>query len=400
MINKHFLIGTLFFALSTSALPGIPDNLGSLKFPSLQDELFKIPDGINPLKIPLQFIAGVPTIRMDIGTPKQNFIAIFDTATPITYIISDKCNSTICENFSDSQKFHAEQSSSNFKFPFQIDLTYLDGSSARLKPELDSVTFAGALTFQRHLIAEAYDIQNAPAVRDLVWAISEEMVIAPIPGILPGKRAGGSDRTSTGAGASGSGSFKKRGFLDFAWILGVDNSLYTGPIYDIPLISLSGLESPFWKMSVTGLQFRNIANSATNGQNFVGSGDSLKGQVFSSSPDLLMPRRLSDQMNRVLGAVFERSTGRWALADCSIRQTGPDMIFQFEGGVTAEISAQQYTSEENGHCYSLINSPVVDTNYLLLGGPFFQSFYIVYEFGARKIGLAQSIANLGKVYKS
>jgi hypothetical protein len=113
-----------------------------------------------------------------------------------------------------------------------------------------------------------------------------------------------------------------------------------------------------------------------------------------------MPRRLAEQMNKVLGATFDSSIGRWALADCSIRQTGPNMIFKFEGGVTAEISARQYISEENGHCYSLINSPPVDTQYLLLGGPFFQSFYIVYEFGARKIGLAQSIANLGKVYKS
>jgi hypothetical protein len=103
MINKKFIISTLFFALSTSALPGqLP-----LKFPSLEDELFKIPDGINPLRIPLKFINMVvknylyfvyflfntlfkPTIKMAVGTPKQEFMAIFDTATPITYIISDK----------------------------------------------------------------------------------------------------------------------------------------------------------------------------------------------------------------------------------------------------------------------------------------------------------------------
>jgi hypothetical protein len=71
-----------------------------------------------------------------LGTPSQNFVGIFDTSSPVTWVMSEKCNSSACLSVQNSQKYHPETSSTNFKFPFRIDLSYLDGSHVQLKPEL------------------------------------------------------------------------------------------------------------------------------------------------------------------------------------------------------------------------------------------------------------------------
>jgi len=72
------------------------------------------------------------------GTPNQEFIGIFDTASPVTWVMSDQCTSSACLAEPDSEKFHASQSSTNYKFPLRVDLSYLDGTHVQLKPELVS----------------------------------------------------------------------------------------------------------------------------------------------------------------------------------------------------------------------------------------------------------------------
>lgn len=52
--------------------------------------------------------------------------------------MSEKCNSTACIAVPNSQKYHPEASSTNFKFPLRVDISYLDGSHVQLKPELVS----------------------------------------------------------------------------------------------------------------------------------------------------------------------------------------------------------------------------------------------------------------------
>lgn len=79
-----------------------------------------------------------PTLPFSIGNPRQKFIGIFDTSSPLTWVMSEKCNSSACLEVPDNKKYRPDDSSTNFKFPLQVDMTYLDGSHVRVKPELVS----------------------------------------------------------------------------------------------------------------------------------------------------------------------------------------------------------------------------------------------------------------------
>lgn len=52
--------------------------------------------------------------------------------------MSKKCTSIACLAVPDKDKYYPEKSSTNFKFPFRVDFSYLDGSHVQLKPELVS----------------------------------------------------------------------------------------------------------------------------------------------------------------------------------------------------------------------------------------------------------------------
>lgn len=52
--------------------------------------------------------------------------------------MSDQCASNACLAEPYSEKFHANESSTNYKFPLRVDLSYLDGTHVQLKPELVS----------------------------------------------------------------------------------------------------------------------------------------------------------------------------------------------------------------------------------------------------------------------
>jgi hypothetical protein len=50
--------------------------------------------------------------------------------------MSKNCTSNACTAVSDNEKFDSQHSSTNYQFPFHVDLTYLDGTHVQLKPEL------------------------------------------------------------------------------------------------------------------------------------------------------------------------------------------------------------------------------------------------------------------------
>ncbi|OBZ87217.1 Pepsin-2B [Choanephora cucurbitarum] len=374
--------------------------------------------GKKPPKLPLTYIQGV------VSTPSQEFIGVFDTASSISWVASDQCQSRACLNSFDDRKFHSRESYTNLKFPFFVDLSYIDGTHIRIKPELDVLTFGG-FSLPPHLIGEAFEIDYPkgylpPAnarigmggFGSIDWiktGLSIDRNALPlISHIFKNKRAVGDDRFSTGYISSGSENFRKRGpvqselFESFAWIVGVDKSLYHGPIYDLSLAPMHGLRSPFWNIPILGIDFQYNNRTSGNTTFSFKLASNAYGKVYSSSPMLTVPEEIAEKMNTALGAVYDENLNIYTIS-CSAYLTAPNLVFRFDDGVHAEIPPEQFIyrleqrSKTKG-CYTAIAGGP-DSSRIFLGGPFFRSFYLVYQFRNFKVGIAESIAKAGKVYK-
>lgn len=200
----------------------------------------------------------------------------------------------------------------------------------------------------------------------------------------------GDDRMATGASSSGSPTFKKRAPSDdgFLWVLGTNPEMYTGTLYDLPLVpaSSASMSSPFWNVPLSGLQL-------SSGRSFPLS--NTYGRVSSSIPYILVPPDLAKSINQQLGAMYDSQLGLYTL-QCSAQQSAPKFIIQFAASVDAYIPPQQYIIQmDGGRCYSAITPRKDNDHNIELGGPFFRSFYIEYSFADQEISVANSAANTG-----
>ncbi|KAI9264052.1 aspartic peptidase domain-containing protein [Phascolomyces articulosus] len=380
---------------------------------SIEDMIFKTPPyvGDRPPSIPLLFKSGVPTADFSIGTPPQNFTGIFDTGSPITWAISNKCHDGGCANVPISEKFNQTASTTNTPFPTEIELNYLDGTHVRLIPELDTVTLAKTFQFPRHLVGEATMVDYLPGfvpaanarigvgeystkVLDPDPAKAVEGFNPPVGGGLQ-RRAAGDAHTSTGPAASGSPNFRKRGpnpSDDFLWVLGDDPTMYTGPLYKLDLINaLDNIASPFWKVPLNGLSVNNLEFKLS---------DKSYGTVSSSTPYIMVPPSVAATINKAIGAQYNTNTKMYTIA-CSAQSQLSPLVIEFSQGINAEIPAAKYINEyeqiptgQSDQCFSTIVSGP-DDHTVYLGGPFFQSYYLGFAVTEQAIYVAESVVNTG-----
>lgn len=134
------------------------------------------------------------------------------------------------------------------------------------------------------------------------------------------------------------------------------------------------------------------------------------GKVYSSSPYLTVPTTIADAINKAIGAVYNSDLNLYTIS-CAAYNTAPSLVLQFGAGIDAEIPSNQYIYqlEENElknvntvdtKCYSAIVGSSRDSKNVFLGGPFFRSFYLTYQFSSQVVGIAESISKTGKVYKN
>lgn len=162
---------------------------------------------------------------------------------------------------------------------------------------------------------------------------------------------------------------------------------------------------------MVGFQLRmNSSSTALSNQNTNFSFQSgAYGKVYSSSPYLTIPTNLADSINKAIGATYNSDLNLYTTS-CSAYSTGPSLVLQFGAGIDAEIPARQYiyqleendlknTKNSDAKCYSAIVGSSTDNKNVFLGGPFFRSFYLTYQFSSQVVGIAESISKAGKVYK-
>ncbi|KAF7728146.1 hypothetical protein EC973_006661 [Apophysomyces ossiformis] len=248
-----------------------------------------------------------------------------------------------------------------------------------MEAELDTVYLLDRYSYPFHLIGEAIEVNY------------------PVGGGAP--VAAGDDRFSTGGGGGpGSPGFRKREVNShFYWVLGIDPTLYYGKVYDLPLVMPSNNGNPFWKLPFIGFELERELGRKE--RRFFPLTPGSFGQIYSSTPYIVVPRKMAEVLNHAVGASFNKEANMYTIS-CAARRSAPALIFQFPG-LDAKILPRQYiyafdTVPPGTHhrCYSTIVTGFDDHN-VLLGGPFFTSFYIVYHYDQRKVGLANSVTKLG-----
>ncbi|KAI8333729.1 aspartic peptidase domain-containing protein [Chlamydoabsidia padenii] len=391
------------------------------QIPTFENQLLKFPLVDNPLKIPLHFENGVPTLSFGIGTPAQTVTAIFDTGSLVTWVASDKCNASACPGIDEKTKFHQKDSSTNSHLGYTIDINYFDGGFVRLEPELDTLTIMDSITIPNHLFGEAYEMRypkgQATSANGRLGAgdfgafmkymPSAKDMMQYMEGAAKGyiARAVGDDRTSSGYGAPASPDFKKRDGVHapFYFNIGSDPSMYKegGKLYDVPLMPESEkVLSPFWKLPLHGIKLVPSNNKTeTTVQKRapllrLTLTESSYGSIDSSTPYLHFPLQHSRALNDKLGAQFDSSLGVYTIPCEQKKKENLLLVFEFEG-VDALIPAHQYIIKKGDQCHSAIVDTGNDEDQFHLGGPFFRSFYLEYHTSMRRMSMAESTAKLG-----
>lgn len=188
--------------------------------------------------------------------------------------------------------------------------------------------------------------------------------------------------------------------------------MYSDKLYDLALMPESeNTLSPFWKLPLHGVKLvPGVSNSTADPENPVEKGlallelvlsDSSYGSIDSSTPYLHFPRRLSQALNKKLGADYDSSLGVYTIPCERKRDEKLLLVFEFEG-VDALLPAHQYIIKKHDQCHSAIVDANTkdDDEQIHLGGPFFRSFYLEYHTSMRQISIAESTAKLGLLRES
>ncbi|CAO3623468.1 unnamed protein product [Cunninghamella echinulata] len=400
--------------------------------PTLQNQMLEIPHTDRLVKIPLRFAYGVPIIQFEYGTPSQPFSGVFDTGSVVSWVMSDKCNSSVCTSVDDKNKFHKDQSSTNTAFDYTINVDYIDGSSVRVRPELDTLTLESEqhdiVRFPSHLLGEAYQVylpKSYPSGTNGRLAVGDfgafKKYLKSAQGLIQGLehlagvlgRAVGDDRSvsSTGYGAGDappSESFKKRDGVHstFEWALGPDPTKYIGKLYELQLQHQFSLErqdsSSYWKLPIRSLRLTESPDYMSLTQKILPFLEQIDfvleeyGVVDSSTPYLHFPQNATRKFNDAIGAKYDDKKDIYKVpCDILHQKKQKGLVIQFNG-INVVIPPHQYIITHKDACYSaVVNSKNGEIH---LGGPFFRSFYLEFHTEKKFIGIAQSVTKLGYLY--
>ncbi|XP_015278538.1 PREDICTED: pepsin A-like [Gekko japonicus] len=339
-----------------------PYNLGSKYFPSQANA-----NAAEPLEnyMDIEYIGTI-----EIGTPPQQFIVLFDTGSSNLWVPSVYCSSSACSNHN---RFNPQQSSTYQATSESLSVTYGTGS------------MTGFL---------AYDTVQVGSIEvtNQIFGLSETepgsfLYYSPFDGILglayPSISSSGATPVFDNMMSEGlvsqdlfsvylSSDDQSGSFVMFG---GIDSSYYSGSLNWIPLSSES-----YWQITVDSITMNGQAIACSGGcQAIVDTGTSM----------LAGPANGINNLQYYIGA-SQSSNGEY-MVSCNSISSLPNIIFTING-IEFPLPPSAYVIQsQQGYCtsgFQSIDIPTASGELWILGDVFIRQYYCVFDRANNQVGMA------------
>ncbi len=310
---------------------------------------------------------------ISLGNPPQSFKVILDTGSSNLWVPSSKCTSIACFLH---QKYDSSSSSSYKENGTEFAIQYGSGSLSGFISQ-DTLTI-GDLTILKQDFAEAtsepglaFAFGKFDGILGLGYdTIAVDKVVPPVYNAI---KQGLLDEPKF---AFYLGDVEKSEDGGVATFGGVDKSLYTGKLINLPV-----RRKAYWEVEFNSLTLGDETAAFENTGAVIDTGTSL----------LTFPSGLAEILNNEIGAVKSWS-GQYTV-DCELRNTLPDLTFNL-AGYNFTIGATDYILEVSGSCVSAftpMDFPAPIGPLAILGDSFLRRFYSVYDVEKNTVSLAKAI---------
>ncbi|KAJ2963482.1 hypothetical protein NQZ79_g1567 [Umbelopsis isabellina] len=308
--------------------------------------------------------------KIGVGTPPQEFYAVFDTGSSDIWLPSKQCAS--CEGH---HIFQETASSSFHDIGKNWSLSYADGSYISGRTASDTVTI-GDITYKDQTIGLASDESGQFAADNTLDGIfglafpSLSLTGVKTSPVVMMHEQGQIDNPVVGVwlGRSREGG---GGEMTFG---GTNQAHYDGEFQYVPVDN-----QKYWQVKLTGVSSGGQKLSLQNKEAIIDTGTTI----------IVAPADIVRHIHAgIKGAVFTLKSG-WRIP-CSANTTNEKVDFELDGKTFAVPISDLVREEswEKDLCYSgMIES---DLPFTVMGDVFLKSWYTVFDFGQNRVGFAPS----------
>ncbi|KAF9932795.1 hypothetical protein FBU30_007302 [Linnemannia zychae] len=325
---------------------------------------------------------------MQIGTPFQEFLIVFDTGSSDLWVPSISCQTLTCMTL---RRFNPSRSSSYHQDGRSWSINYADDSQVSGILAIDDIKVAGiTITDQTFGLASVNSGSTAATGVDGIMGLgfnsNSEMgnVNTPVTNMIlqnqidqPIVSVWLNKAIDQDASLSNGGQFL---------FGGVDPSLYTGPITYVPVTS-----NKEWQIKIDRLFIgkKELSLSSAASSAIVDTGSSY----------ILFPDYLATAFHRAIpNAQYDNKLGWWVPCSLANSRSVGDLTFVL-GGERFSVPLSDIVilkSAFNGYCLSAIDSWQELPGHggqsgILLGDLFIKNQYVVYDYEKRQIGFAEKV---------
>lgn len=324
----------------------------------------------NPVPVPLtNYQTAQYYGPIQIGTPPQNFLVVFDTGSSNLWVPSKQCTSIACLLHN---RYNHGASSTYAANGTIISIQYGSGSVSGYL-SVDTVTWGGLqipkVTFgeMTALVGESFTVSKFDGILGMAWQAISADNIPPVYqtlfnlGTLPDDSfAFYLTNTDNKAGST-------------LTLGGYSSNLSKGDWNYNPLLSNS-----YWLISINSISINGKAIAVTG----------IKGIVDSGTTALVGDRNIVDLINKQIPAVS---------SDCSNLAKLPTVTINI-GGINYPLTGTNYVIEiENGTQVECENGwlgvsfPEQLKNVVILGDLFIRTYYTHFDYGKNRVGFSTAL---------